>query len=142
MRLPGRMIWQVLSSIWHKPATVMYPAVKVEMPPRFRGKLKFEPSKCICCKLCMKDCPTDAINIVKLPDGKVECQIDLSRCIYCAQCVDSCPKNALEATREFELASLNRDTLKVVFDGEAFKAPPKDKPASQPEPPKGPEDKA
>jgi len=139
MRLPGRMIWQVLSSIWKKPATVLYPAVKVDMPPRFRGKLKFDASKCICCKLCMKDCPTDAINIVKLPDGRVEAQIDLSRCIYCAQCVDSCPKKALEATPEFELASLDRETLKVVFDGEAFKCPKDDK--TPPKPPQGPEDK-
>ena len=89
------------------------------MPEHFRGKLKFYPEKCICCKLCMRDCPTDAITIIKKEDGKVEADIDLSRCIYCAQCVDTCPKAALEATREFELASLKRGTLKVVFYGQS-----------------------
>ena len=115
MKRPGRMIQQVLSSLFKKPATVLYPFVKVEMPAQFRGKLKFHPEKCICCKLCMKDCPTAAIEITKKGEKQFEAEIDLSRCVYCAQCVDSCPKDALEATPEFELASLNRPVLKVTF---------------------------
>jgi formate hydrogenlyase subunit 6/NADH:ubiquinone oxidoreductase subunit I len=115
MKTYGRMIRQVLISFFTKPKTVLYPFVKVVMPPKFRGKLDFHPEKCICCKLCMKDCPTAAINIVKRGEKQFEAEIDLSRCIYCAQCVDSCPKDALEATGEFELASLNRDVLKVTF---------------------------
>jgi len=112
---PGKMIRQVLQSIFKKPATTKYPFVK-EAPPRsFRGKLKFYPEKCVGCKLCMKDCPSNAIIINKTADGKFECGIDLGKCIYCAQCVDSCPKKALEATNEFELANLDRDKLKVVF---------------------------
>jgi len=133
MKRPGKMIRQVLSSAFRKPATVRYPHVKVQMPENFRGKLKFDPGKCICCKLCMHDCPTAAITIIKRDDKQIDAEIDLSRCIYCAQCVDSCPKDALEATREFELAALSRQKLKAVFH-----APPA-KP--QETPPNGPEKK-
>ena len=112
---PGKMIKQVLQSIFKKPATTRYPFVKEAPPKSFRGRIKFYPEKCIGCKFCMKDCPSNAITIVKMPDGKFECQIDLSKCIYCAQCVDSCPKKALEATNEFELASLDKSTLKVTM---------------------------
>ena len=112
---PGKMIKQVLQSIFKKPATTRYPFVKEPNPKSFRGKLKFYPEKCIGCKFCMKDCPANAITITKMPDGKFECAVDLGKCIYCAQCVDSCPKKALEATNEFELASLDREKLKVVF---------------------------
>jgi formate hydrogenlyase subunit 6/NADH:ubiquinone oxidoreductase subunit I len=132
MKLPGRMLTEVLLHVFRKPATVKYPSVKIHMPKGFRGRLKFDPSKCICCKLCMKDCPTDAIVITKREEGIVECAIDLSRCIYCAQCVDSCPKDALEATPEFELAGLKRARLKVVFDGPGPK-PAQPKPAPTPE---------
>ena len=133
MRRIGKMMRQVLQSVLDKPATVLYPAVKVKMPPKFRGKLAFFPERCICCKLCMRDCPTGAITIRKAAEKQFEADIDLSKCIYCAQCVDSCPRKALEATGEFELAQLEHGKLRITY-----RAEPKDKPEtpapSEPEP--------
>lgn len=115
---PGKMFRQLFSSIFKKPATLNYPAVRSGMPEGFRGKLKFTPDKCIGCLMCMRDCPTGAIKIRKLAEKKFECEIDLAKCIYCAQCVDSCPKKALEITQEFELAKLDPKQLTVVFNAE------------------------
>ena len=114
---PGKMIKEVLGSLFKKPATTEYPFHKktLDVPARFRGKLKFYPQNCIGCKMCMRDCPSNAIVIRKVADKVFEADIDLGRCIYCAQCVDSCPKKALEATSEFELAAIDRDKLKVTF---------------------------
>ena len=122
---PGKMIKQVLGSLFKKPATTQYPFHKktLDVPARFRGKLKFYAEKCIGCKMCMRDCPSNAINIKKIADKVFEAEIDLGKCIYCAQCVDSCPKKVLEATREFELAKLDRNKLKVVFRGEPGQLP-------------------
>ncbi len=112
---PGRMLMEVLRSVFKKAATNRYPAEKLEMPDKYRGKLKFYPERCIGCKLCMRDCPTNAIKINKVGEKQFEAEIDLGRCIYCAQCVDSCLKKALEATKDVELAQLDGGKLKVVF---------------------------
>ncbi len=122
---PGKMLKAVLQSLFKKPNTLNYPAEKSPMPDKFRGKLLFHPGKCIGCKLCMRDCPANAINIVKVGDRNFEAQIDLGKCIYCGQCVDSCLKKALEMTKEFELASLERGKLKVVYHADNKESPAK-----------------
>jgi NADH-quinone oxidoreductase chain I len=116
---PGKMIAEVLSHLWKKPVTTKYPAVKLQMPPRFRGRLEFYSEKCIGCKLCMRDCPSNAIEVKKIGDKRFECNIDLSKCIYCGQCVDVCPKKALEMTTDFELAQLDRGKLRIVYEAKA-----------------------
>jgi len=109
---PGKMLREVLKSLFKKPATISYPAKETFTPDRFRGRLKFETEKCIGCKICMRDCPANAIFIEKVGE-KFEATVHLERCIYCAQCVDSCPKKALHATKNFELAQLDKRRLKV-----------------------------
>ena len=116
---PGFMLWELLRSLFKKPATEFYPYVKTPPIHKIRGRLKFYPAKCIGCKICMRDCPAGAIEIKKLGEKQFDADIDLAKCIYCAQCVDSCPKQALEATEDFELAALDRKKLLEITIGEA-----------------------
>ena len=122
---PGRMLGEVLAHLGAKPATIRYPFEPAQVQAGLRGKIKFLAVKCIGCKICMKDCPADAITINKIGDKRFECVLDLDKCIYCAQCVDSCPKKALEVTTEFELAQLDKGKLRFVFHApDAIPVPP------------------
>jgi formate hydrogenlyase subunit 6/NADH:ubiquinone oxidoreductase subunit I len=115
MKWPGAMVGEVLRHVTKKPATVLYPVEVVQMPENFRGKIVFSPERCSGCNLCMKDCPSNAITINKVGNKRYEAVFDLDRCIYCAQCVDTCNRDALVATKEYELASLSRSSLRLVF---------------------------
>jgi len=61
----------------------------------------------------MKDCPSNAIDIVKVEEKKFKAILSLDKCIFCGQCVDSCAKDALECTKDFELANFDREHLQV-----------------------------
>jgi formate hydrogenlyase subunit 6/NADH:ubiquinone oxidoreductase subunit I len=128
------MAGEVLRHVAQKPATVLYPFERVEIPAAFRGKIKFLAERCVGCKLCQKDCPSNALVIQKVGDKRFEAIFQLDQCIYCAQCVDSCNKDAMVSTNEFELATLDRSTLRVVYH-----APPPPPPAAPaPAAPNGP----
>jgi formate hydrogenlyase subunit 6/NADH:ubiquinone oxidoreductase subunit I len=115
MKNPGRMTNVLVKSAFKKPATVLYPHVKAVKPANFRGKIVFIPEKCIGCKLCMRDCPSEAIKIIKVGDKKFEAEFNLGRCLYCAQCVDSCNKEALAVSNEFELAVLDPEKFIIRY---------------------------
>ena len=103
---------EVIKTIFKHTATVRYPYERTEIPPNFRGRIVFDGKRCIGCKMCMRDCPSKAIEIEKVGEAKVfKANFHLDRCIYCAQCVDSCPKDALSSTPQFELAKYKRAQL-------------------------------
>ena len=112
----GKMFPFLFGNLGKKNATVLYPKTKCVPYSNFRGKLKFDQSTCIGCKLCMKDCPANAIEItndIEKGEKVYQAELYLDRCLYCAQCVKTCPKNSLECTTEFELANFNRKDMKV-----------------------------
>lgn len=115
MRKPGKMMGLALSSLVQKPATIPYPFQKLPVPDNFRGKILGIAEKCIGCKLCMRDCPSDAIHIIKTGEKRFEIAFDLDKCIYCGQCVDSCNKSALALTGDYELAQIDPKQFKILY---------------------------
>lgn len=113
MKSAGRMVPYLIGMLVKKPNTVMYPTVHAKVAKHFRGALQFDKDKCIGCKKCQRVCPSSAIEIEKVADKQFKAVVYMDRCIFCGQCVDSCPKNALINTEHFELASLDRESLKV-----------------------------
>lgn len=117
MKTMGKMIPMLMRMLLKKPETNLYPAVRPHVEEHFRGALKFDQPKCIGCKICTRVCPSNAIEIVRVSETEkvFQAYVRMDRCIFCGQCVDSCPKKALENTENFELASTDKNSLKVAI---------------------------
>lgn len=101
------------------PITKQYPFGPPEFAERFRGKLDIDPIKCTGCGVCEVVCPAAVIRMVSTGKRKVGTReietkrpiFDLYTCISCGQCVDDCRFGALELTHEFELATVDKNSL-------------------------------
>ena len=131
MQKPARALGEVLKNLFAEKATCNYPFEKAVVDPRYRGRIAFDPATCIGCRMCVRVCPSKAIEVALSADQpaapaadgtttvpvkkKFDCIMSLDRCIYCAQCVDVCPKKSLASTRDFELAHTDRKALKLHY---------------------------
>ena len=43
---------EAISQLFSKPSCAMYPAVESIAAPRYRGRIAFDPTKCINCLMC------------------------------------------------------------------------------------------
>lgn len=129
------MIPQVLSQMFKRPFTNLFPAKyvpssvtkfledashgkakinpPVETPRGFRGKIQYDRDKCIGCQLCIKVCPSGAIEF-KPEEKKI--RIYIARCTFCSQCNDICPVHCLSMSNEFLLADSDKYSKDLIVE--------------------------
>lgn len=94
-----------------------------EAADRYRGFHINEHDKCTGCGTCSEICPTDAINMITLPDQPYEDgkknerpAIDYGRCSFCGLCVDICTGDSLHMTKEYIHTSTDVDSMYFMPD--------------------------
>lgn len=126
----GAMLGDIFRSLFKQPVTERYPFEKKPAPERLRGQLAWNPEKCTGCQLCVKDCPSDAIELITIDkvNKRFVMRYHIDRCTYCSQCVENCRFKCLDmSSEEWELASVKKEPFTVYYgkdeDIEAFLAP-------------------
>lgn len=101
--------------------TVQYPHQTLKIPARFRGHIELvrDPetgkARCFACKLCERACPSDCITVdgAKLEGAKKKSvtayRLDFTKCSLCGSCVEACRDGAIRFSRDYNLASTNKD---------------------------------
>src|SRR5450756_567391 len=85
----GAMLGDISRSLFKRPVTERYPFERKAAPERLRGQLTFDPTKCTGCKICVRDCPANGIEIMVVDKvaKRFVMRFHTDRCTYCAQCV-------------------------------------------------------
>ena len=112
----GAMLGDISRSLFRRPVTELYPFTRKAAPARLRGRLVFDPDKCTGCKICVRDCPASALDLVVIDKAARRFVMHFSsdRCTFCAQCVFSCNFETLSLSHEaWELAALSKESFAV-----------------------------
>lgn len=113
------MLEDVFHSLVRKPVTERTPGAP---PPRLRGRLSWSAEGCTGCALCAKDCPAQALELIRLDErGKrFVIRYSVDRCTFCGQCVENCRPGCLTMSGEaWALAAPTRDGFTLYFGDDA-----------------------
>lgn len=94
----------LFKSMAHGPYTVLYPLKKKDSFEHTRGKIGIDINDCIYCGICMKRCPTGAIQVDK---SKSSWSIERFQCILCGYCSEMCPKKCLKMENQYTSPAAN-----------------------------------
>jgi formate hydrogenlyase subunit 6/NADH:ubiquinone oxidoreductase subunit I len=110
----GTMFTDIVQSFFTKHDTQLYPEERIAPPERYRGTLLYNASTCTGCSLCVKDCPSNAIELVILDRAakRYVMKYHMDRCVYCGQCVVNCkPKCLAMSNEDWEHATLGKQFM-------------------------------
>jgi len=105
--------------------TLQYPKERWPMPERSRGMVVLltdhETGKlnCTVCLLCMRSCPTGAINITYEKDEKGKRQlkgfdVNFNICCFCGLCEEACNFAAIKMAPKYEFPEY--DKTRLIYD--------------------------
>lgn len=115
----GAMLQDVLRSLVREPVTERR---GVAAPARLRGKLRWTPDGCTGCALCVKDCPADALELIRLDDKarRFVMRYEVDACTFCGQCVENCRFDCLSMTDgDWSLGAPTRANFTVYYGDDA-----------------------
>ena len=110
---------EAIHNVFTKPSTVEYPNKVTESPakPKYRGRISYDPEKCVNCGQCVKVCSPGAITreYVDVEGGqKITYTFDLGSCTFCGTCQDFCAPGALTLSEDYHMVGTKHEDMLVI----------------------------
>ncbi len=121
------MLFALLDALLGGPETVTFPACPLILPEGYRGEIVMaDPAACSGCGLCVRDCPANALVLVKENRDTFRLVHYPARCAYCGQCEDNCRRGAISHTHTL-VGTIEDPKQAVVLKDTQGDGPPPDK---------------
>jgi formate hydrogenlyase subunit 6/NADH:ubiquinone oxidoreductase subunit I len=116
-KTPGRLsiVRAIINAILKQPETVDYPFGDLDIPEGFRGELVIDSDLCTGCGLCVRDCPAEALELMKESRQVFQLIHYPARCAYCGQCEDSCHRGAISHTNQIVCPRIDPSGWSVIL---------------------------
>ena len=137
-------IKEALMNLFSKSSCDMYPVKSAPAMPNYRGRIKYDPTKCMGCGMCERVCAGGSISNALVGTTEetelYERTFDLTSCTFCSYCADFCSTDAIELSPDFEhLMGTKHEELLVKGVYERKKRKPAAPKAAKPAAPKAEE---
>jgi len=106
---------QLLQTFFSPAETVDYPFGPAIIPPGFRGRVVINAENCTGCSLCVRDCPSFALELTRESKKVYQLIYYPDRCTFCGQCELSCNFDAIYMDPTFIEATQQRESLTVIL---------------------------
>ena len=119
-----------IKQLFSKPSCAMYPVVESIAPEGYRGRISYDPEKCINCGMCERVCAGGAISrkVEEVEEGsKITMTFNLGSCTFCGHCASFCSRGSIKLTQDYHMIATKEEDL--IVEGTFIKAkkvvPPK-----------------
>ncbi len=115
-------IKEAMTNLFSRPSTENFPAQPVAAKPNYRGRISYDPEKCVNCGMCVKVCSPAAITReYKDVEGgqEITYHFDLTSCTFCGTCQDFCEEKAIVLTDDYLMFA--EDPKDLIVSGTRFK---------------------
>lgn len=98
----------LLNNLVKGPSTDGFPFADTFTPEAYRGKVVFDQTACVGCRMCEHVCPGGAIRFTELPEG-LHFAIWHNTCISCGLCAHYCLTRAIRLSNDWHLSHLQEE---------------------------------
>ena len=107
-----------IANMFKKPATERFPFAEApKAQENYRGRIAYDPEKCINCGMCIRVCAPQAItrDIVPLENGdqQITFTFDMTSCTFCGTCADFCTQHTITMTDDYMIVGTKPEDFLV-----------------------------